>query len=85
MAAAPTMHVKVYSPRAVYFDEVAASISATNATGRFDILPHHHNFITLIDPCEVEVRKPGGEAQRIKVSGGLLHVKADMATLFLDV
>jgi len=80
-----TMHVKVYSPRTVYFDEQATSISASNATGPFDVLPHHHNFITLLEACELEIRQAGRDSQRIKISGGLMHVKADQVAVFLDV
>ncbi len=81
-----SMRVKVHSPHKVFFDEVASSISAVNATGDFDILPRHHNFITLLDPCELIVRRTGKQPeQRIKISGGLMHVKADRVTVFLDV
>ncbi len=80
------MRVVVQSSRKVFFDEAAVSISAVNATGAFDILPHHHNFITLLDPCELCIRRPGSDdEQRIKISGGLMHVKADLVTVFLDV
>ncbi|MFA5003719.1 MAG: hypothetical protein WC498_00355 [Candidatus Saccharimonadales bacterium] len=80
----PTMHVKVYSPFKTYLDEQASSISGENATGPFDILPHHHNFITLLKAGELVVRTDAG-APRIKISGGIMHVKADQVTVFLDV
>ena len=79
-----TMHVKVYSPYKVYFDEDAHSISAINATGPFDILPRHHNFMTLLNAGDLVVRTPRGE-QRITISRGVMHVKADKVIVFLDV
>lgn len=79
-----TMHIKVYSPFRVYFDEQARSISAENDTGAFDILPHHHNFITLLRPGELSIQTLHGE-QRIRISGGIMHVKADQVIVFLDV
>jgi F0F1-type ATP synthase epsilon subunit len=83
--AAPKMHVKVYSPYKTYFDDSSCqSISGANKTGPFDILPHHHNFMTLLDPCELVIRYTGGE-QRIRISRGIMHVKADRVTVFLDV
>src|SRR6185369_17370897 len=75
----PTMHIKVYSPFKTYFDQDSYSISGENATGPFDILPHHHNFITLLGACELVIRPvltPPDE-QHIRISGGLMHVKAD--------
>jgi F0F1-type ATP synthase epsilon subunit len=83
----PTMHIKVYSPFKTYFDEDGYSISGLNATGPFDILPHHHNFITLLGACELVIHPVNTppEEQRIKISGGLMHVKADLVTVFLDI
>ena len=80
----PMMHVKVYSPFQVYFDEDAYSLSGENATGPFDILPKHHNFISLLNACELMVRAPLSE-RKIRISGGVMHVKADNVVVFLDV
>lgn len=83
--AKPAMHIKVYSPFKTYFDEDGYSISAVNATGPFDILPHHHNFLTLLDAGEMSIDPVRGGEQKIRISGGLMHVKADRVTVFLDV
>lgn len=84
--ALPTMHIKVYSPFKVYFDEAGYSISGSNKTGPFDILPHHHNFLTLLGVCELVIRPVRGtDEQKIRISGGLMHVKADRVTVFLDI
>jgi F0F1-type ATP synthase epsilon subunit len=81
-----TMRLKVYSPQKVYYDEAATSVSAANATGPFDVLPGHHNFITLLNPCIIDIRRPGKLApQHIKISGGVMHVKANYTIVFLDV
>lgn len=79
-----SMQVKVYSPFRDYYDGEAFSLSAVNATGPFDILPRHYNFISLLDACDLIIRTIKGE-QRIRISGGILHVKADRAVVFLDV
>jgi F0F1-type ATP synthase epsilon subunit len=78
------MRVKVYSPFKVYFNEEANSISAENDTGPFDVLAGHHNFITLLNPCELVIQTGHGE-QRIKISRGIMHVKANQVIVFLDV
>jgi F0F1-type ATP synthase epsilon subunit len=80
----PSMHIKVYSPYKSYFDDQGESISAVNATGPFDILPQHHRFMTLLSPCEVVIRTKQRE-EKIRISGGLMHVKADQVTVFLDI
>jgi F0F1-type ATP synthase epsilon subunit len=82
----PTMNVKVYSPFKTYFDEESYSLSGVNGTGPFDILPHHHNFISLLSSCELIIQPAVGKSeQKIRISGGLMHVKADKVTVFLDV
>ncbi len=79
-----TMMIKVHAPFKSYFDGPAFSISAENLVGPFDILPGHHNFITLLEPCEINIRSSEGN-QRIHISGGIMHVKADEVIVFLDV
>jgi len=78
------MHVKVYAPFKVYFDGIAKSISAVNDTGAFDILPRHHNFMTLINSGDVTVRTDSGE-EKVPITRGVMHVKADEVIVFLDV
>lgn len=78
------MHVKVYAPFKVYYDGRADSVSAENATGPFDILATHHNFMTLLSPCEIVVRN-GVDAEKVKINRGIMHVKKDEVVVFLDV
>lgn len=78
------MHVKVYSPFQTYFDDVAQSISGTNETGNFDILPKHHNFITLLSAGDLVIRTQT-DKRTIKIARGMMHVKADNVIVFLDV
>lgn len=84
-AIAGSMHIKVHSPFRVYFDGPAHSISGSNETGPFDILPHHHNFITLLGAGNLIVRPVEERDQTIRISGGIMHVKQDKVVVFLDV
>lgn len=79
-----SMHVKVYAPFKVYFDGIANSISAVNATGPFDILPKHHNYMSLLSAGDIIVRSDKGE-DKINITRGIMHVKADEVIVFLDV
>lgn len=79
-----TMYVKVYAPFKVYFDGQAESISAINDTGPFDILPKHHHFMTLLNAGDITVRSERGE-EKISITRGVMHVKADQVVVFLDV
>lgn len=81
----PVMRIKVAAPFKTYFDEAGFSISGVNETGPFDILPRHHNFMTLLTPSELVIRPLRGQEKRIRISGGLMHVKADKVIVFLDI
>ena len=81
---ATTVAVKVYSPFKVYFEGMATSVSAESRTGSFDILPLHHNFITLLVPCDLIVRTEKGD-ETFPIAGGVMHVKANLITVFLDI
>lgn len=78
------MHVKVYAPFKTYFDDDAESISAANDTGPFDILPRHHNFMTLLSKCDIVIRTARGE-EKVPINRGIMHVKADKVVVFLDI
>ncbi len=81
----PTMMVKVYAPFQVYFEGDAYSVSAVNATGPFDILPRHHNFLCMLVPCNLIVQPVEGEQKTIKIHRALVHVKSDRVVVFMDV
>lgn len=80
-----TFHLKVYSPFKVYFEGVVDSVSAINDTGPFDILARHHNFITLLSPCDLTIRTQGKDDVIVKITRGIMQVKADDVVVFLDV
>jgi len=79
------VRIKVYSPFKTYIDEDAYSISAVNDTGPFDILPKHHNFITLLNPCDLVIDRAYDTPLKIRITKGVMHVKADKVVVFLDV
>ena len=81
----PVMAVKVYAPFQVYFEGDAYSVSAVNATGPFDILPKHHNFLCMLVPCSLTVKPVEGSDKVIKIHRALMHVKADRVVVFMDV
>jgi hypothetical protein len=80
----PTMQIKVYAPFQIFYEGEGYSISGVNETGPFDILPHHHNFLCMLVPCELVIKTPY-ETKRVKISRALMHVKAEKVTVFVDV
>ena len=82
---ASSMHVKVYAPFKVYFDGQAKSMTATNRVGPFDVLPQHHNFISLLESGDIVVRVDGKDDFKMHINRGIMHVKADIVRVFLDI
>jgi F0F1-type ATP synthase epsilon subunit len=80
----PTMAIKVYAPFKVYYEGEGYRVSAVNATGPFDILPHHHNFLCMLLPCDLEVESPDG-VKTYKIQRALMYVKSERVVVFLDV
>jgi F0F1-type ATP synthase epsilon subunit len=79
------MRVKVFAPFKIYFDGHAKSVTAYNRIGPFDVLPQHHNFISLLEPGDVIVRADGQNDFKMHINRGIMHVKADIIRVFLDV
>lgn len=77
--------IKVYTPFHTFFEGDALSLTAVNESGEFDILPGHHNFITMLLSCDVRITTSEGEKEVIPILRGLLHVKQDKLIIFLDV
>jgi len=76
---------KIYTPFTTFFDGEAKSVTAKNDTGVFDVLAEHHNFITMLLPYDVVVEDAEGEKHTIPTQRGLLHIKDNHLTLFMDV
>jgi len=68
----PTFRVRVINADKVTFDVQAKSLSASNRLGRFDILPDHRPFITLLSQGDVMIRKPDKSLEQVTLERGIL-------------
>lgn len=59
------LNVKIISPTQTIFQGQALSVSSANSTGKFDILPYHANFITMVQkvPIILRVKKKDADAK----------------------
>jgi len=80
-----TMAVKVFSPREVYYDGSATSLTAENETGVFDVLPLHHSFITLLKAGTISIAVDKNKKKEFEIAKGLLRAKNNTVVVFLDV
>ncbi len=50
------LSVRIITPKAVVYEGQALSVSSTNSAGKFDILPEHANFITIVEHSPITIR-----------------------------
>jgi len=72
------------APFELYFEGQAQVVSAVNKVGKFDILPGHADFFSLINPCDVVI-ETGDEQISIPTTNGIVTVRDDEVMLFLNL
>lgn len=80
----PTLHVIARAPFHIYYDGPALSVSAENKVGKFDVLPEHADFFSLLKPCEVIIEAPAEEIV-FPIHTGMLTVRNDEVMIFVNM
>lgn len=68
----------------IYFEGKAKSISSKNRLGKFDILPRHTNFISLIFES-LTIVTPEEKKITYQFKRGVLEVSANKVNIFLGL
>jgi F0F1-type ATP synthase epsilon subunit len=76
--------VLVITPDRVVYQGKARALSSENRKGKFDVLPFHSNFISIIYKRLV-VLDDKGEKREFKIGRGVLHVYQNSIKVFLGV
>lgn len=76
--------LKVVTPKGRYLVETVRSIHARSAWGDFTLLPNHMPVVMTLEPCKLTLVNEKGEKQEFAISGGILHVDDNKATLLTD-
>lgn len=80
-----TLHVRVISPKGVIFAGDATSVSSTNTVGRFDILPMHANFITIVQNQPTTIRKVGQAEESFTFPLAIIVTKDNQVNIYTDI
>lgn len=78
------MTVVARAPFHVYYEGPAESVTATNQVGKFDILPGHADFFSMLDPGEVVIGTPSEDVV-FTVTNGIITVKSNEVMLFVNM
>jgi len=76
--------VKIFSPFETFYEGAATSLSANSATGPFDVLFDHANFISLLLPGDIILHTPYG-LRSYPIQRGILKVHNNYALVFANV
>lgn len=80
------LYAAVYLPnyaKQAGFRGYARSVSASNVEGRFDILPQHENFVTLVLGA-VTIIDQQGKRYELKLGQGLLEASNNLVKIFVE-
>lgn len=77
------LQLKISSPSKVIFEGPVTAISSKNSTGKFDILPEHANFITLVENQPIIV-KTGDKSLEFDSSVALIYTRDDQVMIYTD-
>jgi len=80
-----TLTVKIVSPKGELFADSAKSVSSTNVGGKFDILPQHANFITLIENVPITVIKLNKEKAVFNFTLAIIYAIKNKVTVYTDI
>jgi len=66
------------------FREPVKAVTSVNEKGKFDILPDHTNFISLIKDYII-IHKKDGTNQEMKITRGVMKVQQNTVTIYLGI
>lgn len=72
------------SPFHVFYEGTARIVSAANAVGKFDILPGHIDFFSVMTPGEIVIETEG-ESVVFSIFNGIISVRDDKVMLFVNI
>lgn len=72
------------APFHLYYDGPAESVSAVNKVGKFDVLPGHADFFSMLDPGEVVIGTPTDQVV-FTIHNGIITVRDNEVMLFVNM
>jgi len=79
------LQVKIVSPKAVIFESQALAVSSQNSAGKFDILPEHANFVTLVQQVPIIIKTASKENKTFQFSMAIIYNTANRVHIYTDI
>lgn len=71
------MTLEILVPDGVVLNVPTHGMQATDASGRFGLLPGHENFVTVLEPCVLMYRDEHEQEHYAAVDGGVLLLEGN--------
>jgi len=84
IASGEQLSVIARAPFHIYYEGDAQSVSATNKVGRFDILPEHADFFSILSAGDVVI-ETSGEPITFEIHNGIVAVRDNEVMLFVNM
>jgi F0F1-type ATP synthase epsilon subunit len=78
------LQVIARAPFHIYYEGPARVVSGTNIVGRFDVLPGHADFFSVMSPGEIVI-ETDTDTITFEVTGGIIGVRGDEVMLFVNI
>lgn len=78
------LKVVARAPFQIYYEGPATVLSAANRVGRFDILPGHADFFSMLTPGPIII-ETDGDPVNFDITNGIVTVRDDEVLLFVDM
>ena len=72
------------APFNIYYEGVAEAVTATNKVGKFDILPGHADFFSILKPGDVII-ETATDPISFSISNGIITVRDNEVMLFVNI
>jgi F0F1-type ATP synthase epsilon subunit len=72
------------APFHIYYEGTARVVSASNKVGKFDVLPGHADFFSVMSPGEVVIETES-DTINFPITGGIIGVRDNEVMLFVNM
>ncbi len=78
------LNVSVKDPKKTSFEGQALAVTSKNQKGKFDVLPYHSNFITIIKEV-LTIHLEGEKEITMPVETGIMKVEEDSVKILIGI
>lgn len=77
--------VRIVSPKQDLYQGQARSVSSENSVGKFDILPGHANFVTLIQQKPLVIVDQNKKRFQFQFPLAIIQTNSDKVNVYTDI